>query len=71
MIRYVLALGLPCALAAQSPSEMRALAHTYYEWRDSVYPVAASDQGKHTRDAYLADYRMASVRSRRVVGPSS
>ena len=55
MTRYSLVLALPCALAAQSPSEMRAAAHTYYEWRDSVYPVAASDQGKHTRDAYLTD----------------
>ena len=44
---------------------MRALAHSYYEWRDSVSPVSASDQGKHTRDAALTDYRMTAVRQRR------
>src|SRR5437773_5378623 len=65
MIRYSLVLALPCALAAQSPSEMRGLAHSYYEWRDSVYPVTASDQGKHIRDSLLTDYHMTSVRRRR------
>src|SRR6058998_3323701 len=65
MSRWLFGLAIPCALAAQSPSEMRALAHSYYEWRDSVYPVTASDQGKHTLDAFIADYRMSSVRRRR------
>jgi len=65
MTRYFLALAIPCALAAQSPAEMRARAHSYYEWRDSVYPVSASDQGKHIRDAFLTDYRMSAVRRRR------
>jgi uncharacterized protein (DUF885 family) len=62
---FALALLVPCSLSAQSPSEIRALAHSYYEWRDSVSPVSASDQGKHTRDAALTDYRMTSVRQRR------
>ena len=55
---------LPSALAAQSPADMRALAHRYYEWRDSSYPVASSDQGKHTWDDRLADYRMSAVQQR-------
>jgi uncharacterized protein (DUF885 family) len=44
---------------------MRALAHSYYAWRDSSYPVTSSDQGKHTWDDRLTDYRMSSVRRRR------
>ena len=51
--------------AAASPASMRALALRYYAWRDSVYPVASSDQGKHTWDARLADFRMSAVRERR------
>jgi uncharacterized protein (DUF885 family) len=62
---FLLALVIPSVISAQSPSAMRALAHSYYEWRDSVYPVSASDQGKHTRDAILTDYRMPAVRQRR------
>jgi len=44
---------------------MRAMAHTYYQWRDSTYPVAASDQGKHTWDDRITDYRLSAVWSRR------
>jgi uncharacterized protein (DUF885 family) len=47
-----------------SPDTLRALAHAYYTWRDSSYPVGASDQGLHTRDDRLTDYRPASVASR-------
>jgi uncharacterized protein (DUF885 family) len=61
----VLLFLIPAAVSAQSPSEMRALAHTYYGWRDSSYPVFSSDQGKHTWDDRIADYRMSSVRRRR------
>jgi uncharacterized protein (DUF885 family) len=67
MTRSYLAMlaAIPAALSAQTPSDVRALAHSYYEWRDSVYPVAASDQGKHTWDDRITDYRISSVRSRR------
>jgi uncharacterized protein (DUF885 family) len=65
MTRCLLLWLVPVLLDAQSPSEMRALAHSYYEWRDTSYPVTASDQGKHTWDDRLTDYRMSSVRRRR------
>ncbi len=29
---------------SSSPDTLRALAHAYYTWRDSSYPVAASDR---------------------------
>jgi uncharacterized protein (DUF885 family) len=44
---------------------MRALAHRYYEWRDSLAPVNSSDQGKHTWDNRLDDLRPEAVRARR------
>src|SRR6185436_10137298 len=47
------------------PADLRGLAHSYYEWRDSNYPVNSSDQGKHTWDDRITDYRMSAVRSRR------
>src|SRR3954468_13926074 len=66
MMRLPLAiLVLPATLVAQTPADLRALAHRYYETRDSAYPVASSDQGKHTWDDRLADYRMPAVRARR------
>jgi uncharacterized protein (DUF885 family) len=60
------ALGSPGGGPAEtsSPDTLRALAHGYYTWRDSSYPVAASDQGLHTWDDRLTDYRPASVASR-------
>ena len=58
-------IAVPATLSAQNVAGLRALAHDYYEWRDSSYPVAASDQGKHVRDAKLTDYRMSAVRQRR------
>jgi uncharacterized protein (DUF885 family) len=51
--------------AADTPEALRSLALAYYAWRDSSYPVASSDQGLHTRDDRLADYRMSAVRARR------
>lgn len=65
MTRRLLLLIIPSFVGAQTPAEMRALAHRYYEWRDSSYPVTTSDQGKHLWDDRLADYRMSSVRRRR------
>ena len=65
MLHRLLPVLIPSALAAQSPADMRALAHRYYEWRDSTYPVASSDQGKHTWDDRITDYRMSAVWSRR------
>jgi uncharacterized protein (DUF885 family) len=44
---------------------LRTLAKDYYDWRDSSYPVASSDQGKHRWDDRLTDYRMVAVRQRR------
>jgi uncharacterized protein (DUF885 family) len=48
-----------------SPETLRALAHAYYAWRDTINPVGSSDQGKHVWDDRLADYRMPAVRARR------
>lgn len=50
---------------AGSPEALRALATSYYAWRDSAYPVTSSDQGKHRWDTRLADYRMSAVLARR------
>src|SRR6476659_4722136 len=65
MLRRLVALMIPSMVAAQSPADIRAMAHSYYEWRDFNYPTAASDQGKHTWDDRITDYRMSAVRSRR------
>ena len=65
MIRILLVILLPTAAFADSPGDLRALASSYYEWRNSVYPVASSDQGKHTWDDRLTDYRMPAVQERR------
>ncbi len=65
MLRRLVPLLIPFALPAQSPADMRAMAHTYYQWRDSTYPVAASDQGKHTWDDRITDYRLSAVLTRR------
>ncbi|HMC54428.1 MAG TPA: DUF885 family protein, partial [Gemmatimonadaceae bacterium] len=57
--------GVAHTAGAQSSAAMRQLAQRYYDWRDSSYPVASSDQGKHRWDDRLTDYRMPSVRQRR------
>jgi uncharacterized protein (DUF885 family) len=51
--------------AAGSPTDLRASAHAYYQWRDAAYPVATSDQGEHRYDNRLTDYRMSEVVRRR------
>ena len=51
--------------AAAAPEELRKLAHEYYQWRDTAYPVATSAQGDHRFDDRLADYRMPEVLERR------
>ena len=53
------------ASAPAAPADLRALAHEYYAWRDSVYPVTSSDQGRHTWDNRLTDYRPLAYRARR------
>jgi uncharacterized protein (DUF885 family) len=60
--------ALAAPLSAQAPSvpdSLRALAQSYYAWRDRNYPVASSDQGLHTWDDRLTDYRMPAVLERR------
>ena len=70
-VGVALLLAFPAGMTAQRPSAvvtpatMRALAHSYYEWRDSVYPVNSSGQGKHRWDDRLTDYRMPAVMERR------
>jgi len=61
----LLALASPGIGSAHTPAELRDLAHSYYEWRDSNYPVTSSDRGKHLWDDRLADYRMRAVLDRR------
>ena len=57
-----LAAGLLAAPArAQTPAALRAQAHAYYAWRDSIHPVATSDAGEHRWDDRLADFRMEQV----------
>ena len=65
MTRILLVILLPTAAFANGPGDLRALARSYYDWRDSTYPVFSSDQGKHTWDDRLTDYRMPAVRERR------
>ena len=50
---------------ASSPDDLRKLAAQYYAWADSTNPVATSDQGRHTWDDRLADYRAAAIKARR------
>ncbi|HEV8600169.1 MAG TPA: DUF885 domain-containing protein [Gemmatimonadales bacterium] len=54
------------AAEAQTPERLRALAHSYYAWRDSTNPVGSSDAGGHQWDDRLADYRMSQVQARRL-----
>ena len=63
---FVAALLVPSAARAQaSPQALRRMADDYYRWRDRNYPVASSDQGLHTWDDKLTDYRPAAVQLRR------
>jgi uncharacterized protein (DUF885 family) len=62
----LLAAAKPPAKAAAplTPAELRALAHDYYEWQKVEYPVLASDQGFHERDAQLDDLSKAAIARR-------
>lgn len=44
-----------------SAADLRALAHDYYEWQKREYPVQASDQGFHERDAQLDDLSKGAI----------
>jgi uncharacterized protein (DUF885 family) len=62
----VFALLAPMDMSAQdSPAQLRAWAHAYYEWRAKTDPVKASDEGLHTWDDRLTDYSQAAVAERR------
>ncbi|MET0384973.1 MAG: DUF885 domain-containing protein [Polyangiales bacterium] len=50
---------------AASPAELGKVAHAYYVWRDTAYPVATSMLGDHRFDDRLTDYRIAAVSERR------
>ncbi len=50
--------------AAADPAELRKLAHDFYRWRDSAFPVQTSAQGDHRYDDRLADYSPAEVHAR-------
>jgi len=53
------------AAGEASPAAVRTMASEYYRWRTEKYPVETSDQGLHTRDAELTDYREAAIAERR------
>jgi len=53
------------ALAQVQADSLRTVAHDYYAWRDSSYPVGASDEGLHRWDGRLTDYRLSAVLDRR------
>ena len=51
--------------AAATPTRLQALAHDYYQWKVTEYPVAAGELGDHRFDARLTDYRLSEVQRRR------
>jgi uncharacterized protein (DUF885 family) len=51
--------------AAADPAQLRKVAHEYYQWRDTAYPVATSGAGDHRFDTRLTDYSMSEVLLRR------
>jgi len=53
------------ASAQNSPAQLRAWAHAYYEWHARNYPVDASDTGLHTWDDRLADFSQSAISERR------
>jgi uncharacterized protein (DUF885 family) len=61
----IVAVVTVAAAANDSPEGLRALASGYYKWRTENYPVEASDQGLHTRDAQITDYTEAAIAVRR------
>jgi hypothetical protein len=64
-VSFALVTALFSLGAAADPAELRDLAHEYYHWRDTAYPVATSPQGDHRFDNRLADYSMSEVLKRR------
>jgi uncharacterized protein (DUF885 family) len=59
------ALSVVSLSVAAEPADFRKIAHEYYQWRDSAYPVATSGLGDHRFDSRLTDYRMREVVARR------
>ena len=56
MTRILLVILLPTAAFANGPGDLRALARSYYDWRDSTYPVFSSDLRAHQwAPAFLSD----------------
>jgi len=51
--------------AAADPAQLRKLAHEYYQWRDTAYPVGTSYAGDHRFDNRMTDYSMSEVLQRR------
>ena len=49
---------------ADSPQQLRGLAHDYYEWQNREFPVASSDAGLHTFDDKLTDFSPAAITQR-------
>lgn len=63
------AIAASCTVSGESKrssgSELQTLARDYYQWRDSMYPVASSDAGRHDWDNRLTDYSKSAIASRR------
>jgi uncharacterized protein (DUF885 family) len=51
--------------ADATPDSLRRLADEYYRWRNENYPVGSSDDGLHTWDDKLTDYRSAAIEARK------
>ncbi len=64
-ILVLMASAAALSQSANSPQELRELAHAYYQWQDREFPVAASDSGLHTFDNRLTDYSAAAIERRR------
>jgi uncharacterized protein (DUF885 family) len=58
-------MGLFSLQAAADPAQFRKIAHEYFQWRDTAYPVATSGAGDHRFDTRLAGYKMSEVLQRR------
>jgi len=59
-----IALTAFAALPADSPQQLRELAHDYYEWQNRELPVVSSDAGLHTFDDKLTDFSPAAIAHR-------
>jgi uncharacterized protein (DUF885 family) len=55
----------PAAENEHPAGALRRLAGEYYRWRKEEFPVASSEQGLHTGDDRLTDYREEALRARR------